>query len=453
VKTRHLFRVAPWIACSFRVAVALMLSMNAWSASTSKGVGKGASNGAKAESTVETKPASTPGQKQEVALPLMKYSGVWLTGSYSEAKERFPVGVNYALQLADGEGDAGLTQVLLRELRASAKTGGRRLVDALAEDGHVASSTAGEAYLLACGINYEHVESVEIGGVNKVMAELGFDLMVCDFANRAIVITLPGRVIRTDVSKTAKVSEDQKRAMLRELYQNELVKQFVKLASAHGPEIFGIGTIGVTKVTLFDEAVNILPSFLKDRYEEFFSNVAASNFYEGVGIPLTPLSRGTDMLFCGMRVGLSDEQRFVANSEQSKGGGLTFALHRPDYEMELVIPAFRTVTASASAAGKYVQNCCYSRITIKRGDLVIYSSQHEASVQNLIPRGSSEKVPWLAYSDSVNELFFKSSKVIRGQISGPEKKQEKPMLVVKPPLLKQCLMECAPWAVISKNKP
>jgi len=452
MEIRNFRRVARRVISLLCFAAALGLSTDAWSASSPK-VGGKRSTDAKVDSTVEAKSPLLSGQKEEVALPLMKYSGIWLTGTYSEAKERFPIGVNYALQLADGEGDAGLTQLLLSELRIVAKPGGRRLVDALADDGHVASSTGGEAYLLACGINYEHVESVEIGGVNKVMAEVGFDLMVCDFANRSIVVTLPGRVMRTDVSKTPKVSEDQKRAILQKLYQNELVKHFVKLASAHGPEIFGIATIGVTKVTLFEEAVGVLPSFLKDRYEEFFSNVAASNFYEGVGLPLTPLSRGSDMLFCGMRVGLSDEQKFVANSEQTKDGGLTFALHRPDYEMELVIPAFRTVTASASAAGKYVQNCSYSRITIKRGDLVIYSSQHEASVQNLIPKGSSEKVPWLAYSDSVNELFFKSSRIIKGQISGPEKRQDKPMLVVKPPLLKQCLMECAPWAILNKNKP
>ena len=313
MEIRNLSGIAPRAVRFLFVAFASMIATHGWCAGPSKSGGK-TSNGGKVDSTVEVKTASPSGQKEEVALPLMKYSGVWLTGTYSEARERFPVGVNYALQLADGEGDTGLTQLLLRELRAAAKAGGRRLVDGLADDGHVASSIGGEAYLLACGINYEHVESVEIGGVNKVMAEVGFDLMICDFANRSIVVTLPGRVMRIDVSKTAKVSDDQKRAMLQTLYQNELVKQFVKLASAHGPEIFGIATIGVTKVTLFDEAVGILPSFLKDRYEEFFSNVAASNFYEGAGIPLTPLSRGTDMLFCGMRVGLSDEQKFVANS-------------------------------------------------------------------------------------------------------------------------------------------
>jgi hypothetical protein len=292
---------------------------------------------------------------------------------------------------------------------------------------------------------------VEIGGVNKVLAEVGFDLVICDFSNKAIIATLPGRVMRVDVSKSAKVSEAQKTECLVALYNNELVKQFVKLAQARGPEIFGIGTVGVTKVTLMDEAKAVLLEFLKERYEEFFSSVAASNFYEGVGLPITPFSRGSDMVFCGMREGLSDAQKALAESEQEKGGGLTFALHAPDYEMELVIPTFRTITASSNAAGQLVQNCCYSRISIKRGDLVIYSSQHDANVTNLIPKGSSQKVPWLAYSDGLNELFFKSSKQIKAQISGPEKKQDKPVLIVKPVLLKQFLVECAPWTILNKN--
>jgi hypothetical protein len=399
----------------------------------------------------KTSPDAPPSGEPAEPLQPIKYAGIWLSGRYSEIDARFPIGKRYSLSSAKGEGDAELSRVLLKALRDAAKPSGRRLVDALAPDNYAPATTDGQAFLLACAVNYEHVDSVEIGGVNKVMAEVGFDLVVCDFSNKTIIATLPGRVMRIDVSKSAKVSEAQRTECLVALYSNELVKQFVKLAQARGPEIFGIGTVGVTKVTLMDEARAVLPDFLKDHYEEFFSSVASSNFYESVGLPMTPFSRGSDMVFCGMREGLSDAQKALAESEQEKGGGLTFALHVPDYEMELVIPTFRTVTASSNAAGQLVQNCCYSRISIKRGNLVIYSSQHEASVTNLIPKGSSQKVPWLAYSDGLNELFFKSSKQIKSQITGPEKKQDKPVLIVKPSLLKQFLMECAPWSIVGKN--
>jgi hypothetical protein len=401
----------------------------------------------------QPKPSVSDSKSPEPAEPMqpIKYSGIWLSGKYSESDARFPVGKLYALSSAKGEGVPQLSQKLLAGLRAVAKPNGRRLVDALAPDDYSPSTTGGQAFLMACAINYEHVDSLEVGGVHKVLAEVGFDLVICDFSNKTIIATLPGRVMRVDVSKTAKVSEAQKTECLVELYSNELVKQFIKLAQARGPEIFGIGTVGVTKVTLLDEAKAVLPDFLKDGYEEFFSGVAASNFYEGVGLPMTPFTRGSDMVFCGMREGLSDAQKALAESEQDKAGGSVFALHSPDYEMELVIPTFRTVTASSNAAGQIVQNCCYSRITIKRGDLVLYSSQHEANVTNLVPKGSSQRVPWLAYSDGLNELFFKSSKQIKAQISGPEKKQEKPVLVVKPVLLKRFLMECAPWSIVGKN--
>ncbi len=409
--------------------------------------------GASAKKEKDAKPAVSEAKVSVPAEPLqpIKFSGIWLSGKYSETDLRFPVGKRYSLSSAQGEGVAELSKTLLAGLRAAAKPNGRRLVDAVASDDYAPSTTGGEAFLMACAINYEHVDSVEIAGIHKVLAEVGFDLVICDFSNKAIIATLPGRVMRIDVSKGAKVSEAQKTDCLVALYRNELVKQFIKLAQARGPEIFGIGTVGITKVTLMDEAKAVLPDFLKDRYEEFFSGVAASNFYEGVGLPMTPFSRGSDMVFCGMREGLSDAQKALADSEQEKGGGLTFALHVPDYEMELVIPTFRTVTASSNAAGQLVQNCCYSRISIKRGDLVIYSSQHEANVTNLIPKGSSQKVPWLAYSDGLNELFFKSSKQIKAQISGPEKKQDKPVLIVRPLLLKQFLMECAPWSIVGKN--
>jgi hypothetical protein len=426
---------------------AVFALLAAWSGSEALGKEK---KGPVKEQKAAEEVAGNDGGQREPLQPI-KYTGIWLSGKGSEMDGRFPVGKRYALAAGTEGEDGGLSRELLAGLRAASKPNGRRLVDAIAPDDYAPSTTGGQAFVMACAINYEHVDSVEIGGVHKVLAEVGFDLVICDFSNRAIIATLPGRVMRLDVSKTPKVSEAQRRDCLKTLYRNELVKQFVKLAQARGPEMFGIGTVGVTKVTLMDEAKAVLPAFLKEGYEEFFSSVAASNFYEGVGLPMTPFSRGSDMVFCGMREGLSDAQKALAESETQAGGGLVFTLHPPDYEVELVIPTFRTVTASSNAAGQLVQNCCYSRISIKRGDLVVYSSQHDANVTNLVPKGSSLKVPWLAYSDGLHELFYKSSKQIKAQIAGPEKSQEKPVLIVKPKLLKQFFLECAPWSVVGNK--
>jgi hypothetical protein len=118
--------------------------------------------------------------------------------------------------------------------------------------------------------------------------------------------------------------------------------------------------------------------------------------------------------------------------------------------VELTIPAFQTTVATNNDIGKVVQNCSYARITIKQGDGVIYSSQHDGSVQNLIPRGTSEKPPWLAYSDSLNDMFFKAGKKIKGSMTGKDKSQESPMLVIKSSKVKSMFADCAPWTLIKK---
>jgi len=405
--------------------------------------------------TAKEKPEKKPSEpvaKEENAAPLdpIKYSGVWLSGKYSDIDKNFPVGKEFALRRVEGQGgDFQLSREILVSLRKASKPSGRRLVDALAPDDYVPQASSGKALVLACAINYEHVDSVRVGGVTKVMAEVGFDLVICDFSTRSVVVALPGRVMRTDVDSNAKPSEQKKTQMLQKLYREEVLKQFVKLAQDRGPEIMGLTAIGVTKVTFLDEAKKILPDWMSGKADDYFANVAGSNFYEGVGLPLLPFSRGNELVFCSMQEKLSDASEAAIKSNES-GDGEHFTLKKPDYEIELVIPTFRTVTATQNAAGKLVQNCCYSRITIKKGEQVFYTSQHDASVQNLVPSGSSESVPWLAYSDAVNEMFYKGSKQIKSKLSGPRKKQDNPALIIEPDSLKNMFIDCAPWSIVGK---
>jgi hypothetical protein len=150
-----------------------------------------------------------------------------------------------------------------------------------------------------------------------------------------------------------------------------------------------------------------------------------------------------------MQQQLSDVSEAAIKSNES-GDGEHFTLKKPQYKMELVIPAFRTVTATSTDAGKVVQNCAYSRITIKKGEQTVYTSQHDANVQNIVPRGSSETVPWLAYSDALNEMFFKGAKQIKARYSGPRKKQDNPQILIEPGQLKNLFLDCAPWSVVGK---
>jgi hypothetical protein len=381
---------------------------------------------------------------------LIKYSGIWLTGRFADVDKYFPIGKKHTLKFGSPEGNA-VSKQILAEIRKEAVPNGKRLIDTIAPDDYRPEAAAGKALVMACSINYEHVDCVEIGGINKVMAEVGFDLVICDFSTRSVVVCLPGRVLRTDVSKTKIISAIQKEQLLDQIYTQEMPAQFIKICKAHGPEIMGLDSAGVTKVTVFDEALTVIPDHLKDRYESYFANLAGSNFYEGVGLPLLPFSRGSELVFCAMQENLSDATNNVINNEES-ADGVKFSLKKPLYEVELTIPAFQTVAASSNAIGKVVQNCCYSRITIKKGANTIYTSQHQGNVQNIIPKGSSEKTPWLAYSDALNEMFFTGSKKIKTLISASSKKQENPLLIINPSGIKGVFVACAPWSIVNKTK-
>lgn len=429
-------RTVALVAAAVAAALLLPLSSNLLAAKADKAK--------EAAKSVKAEPEAAP------LLDPIKYGGVWLSGNFADADKNFPVGKAFTQRRLPGQGGSDdLAAEILQALRKAAKPGGRRLVDALAPNDYSPEAKAGKALVMACAINYEQVDALRIGGVTKVMAEVGFDLVICDFSTRAVVVALPGRVMLVDVDPSNKPSEQRKKMLLQRLYRESVLKQFVKLAQDRGPEIMGLSAAGVTKVTVFDEAKKVLPEWMKEKTENYFANVAGSNFYEGAGLPLLPFSRGNELVFCSMQENLSDASEAAIKSNES-GGGERFTLKKPEYEVELVIPAFRTVTATATDAGKVVQNCAYSRITIKRGDQVVYTSQHDANVQNIVPRGSSEAVPWLAYSDALNDLFFKGSKQIKTKISGARKKQDNPQILIEPGELKNLFLDCAPWSLVGK---
>ena len=378
----------------------------------------------------------------------IKYSGVWLTGSFKDIDRHFPIGKAHTLAFGSGGGNE-LSKKILSLIRAEAVPGKGRLIDNIAPDDFRPEAAAGKAYVMACSINYEHVDCVEIGGVYKVMGEVGFDLVICDFSTRSVVVCLPGRVMYVDVSKSPSISEEQKASILNNIYTEMLPKEFLRICKAHGPEIIGLDSAGVTDVKLFDKAMAILPDHLQERYQSYFGNVAASNFYEATGMPLLPYSRGSELVFCGMQENLVDATNSVINSEEGEQGQ-RFILKKPLYNVEIIIPAFQTTVATSNDIGKVVLNCSYARINILKGESTIYTSQHEGNVQNIIPRGSSEKTPWLAYSDSLNEMFFNAGKKIKSSMSGKDKNQESPKLIINSADLKSMFIDCAPWTIVKK---
>lgn len=84
------------------------------------------------------------------------------------------------------------------------KKDGRRILDYMPEDPEAdfSNSVTSDSVVFACALNYEHVESQYEAGTgsaySKILAEIGFDLVICNFKDRRILATIPGRVVAID---------------------------------------------------------------------------------------------------------------------------------------------------------------------------------------------------------------------------------------------------------------
>ncbi len=450
------------MVCRWTVFIAVLLApiwqglvLPAAVAANVKGKGRVEERPPKVEPVEETGSPADP----------ITWGGLWLTGKLSDMERDFPVGKDYTARMVEGEGGSReLSREMLKALRRKAKPGGKRLVDALAPDDYTPEAKSGKALVLACVVTYEGVELLNHGGSagsNELEARLDFNLVLCDFSNRSVVAAIPGRLSgRHSPGGTKAISKEMQINALRQLYwrtdkkqssqDRDLLERFTELAGEFGPEIAGLGRAGVTKVTVFDEAKKVIPSHLREKEEHFFSRLAGCNFYDGARLPLIPFSRGNELVFCAMQEKLADASQQALKSNEA-GDGVYFTLQKPEYEIELVIPAFRTVTVSAAKnIGKVVQDCCYSRITIKHGEQTIYSAQHDANAQRILASGSPESGYWGSYYSALNLMFFEGAKQIKARLAGQRKKQENPVLVIEPSALREMFLDCAPWSIVGK---
>jgi hypothetical protein len=262
--------------------------------------------------------------------------------------------------------------------------------------------------------------------------------------------------------------------------------------------VAGVLGLGVSKVEVRDEARAVLPEKFRDKADAYLGQVAVASLSEGLSIDsgrkdreaarrarlkagqegvggkgpanvaggevaarfdvpplgLMPYSRGNGMVFWGMREGLSDAARLQVKSSYESEGGVSFVLPKPDYEVELLFPAFRTTKQTTNAVGAVVAHASYCRVTVKRGDVVLYSSQHMDHVESIwANRGRDPKVPWLSYSDAADAMFLKAGGEMLKAAFQPAVDQEevrkggevvKAMRVTLPDAMIQMLIDCAP---------
>jgi hypothetical protein len=355
---------------------------------------------------VETsaKMESSPTRKsQEIA-----FGGIWLRGSKADALKNFPIGSRYAMQGGDDKKSAEWSRKLLASLRKQQKPDGTRLVDRMAADDFQPQASTGRAMVMACAINYEHSETTMAAGSRKIFAEVGFDLILCNFADRNVVFTLPGRLQYVDLGS----GPEKSAAMLTDLYETELIAQFSKLAT-------------------YKWSGKRFPDWMQEHPEEYYSQLLSSCFCESVGVPITPYSRGQEAVYFGLREKLCDASTLESKRIQEQSSdGVGFILKKPDYQLELVVPGFQEAIAQRTELGSTGQYCAYSRIIIKAADgKELSSEKYDGNVTSILTRGDSLKPVWLSSVDATGKMFTDAADSIKKSKSSA---------------LKRMVAECAP---------
>ena len=349
----------------------------------------------------------------------IKFGGVWLKGKDSEASSRFPVGHQFIKQGASFSGTQSASKELLQIIRKNQKSGAPRLIDRVAPDDFVPLASSGNALLLALAVNYEHCESQVIGGVQKLFAEIGFDIVLCNMSDRSIVFTLPGRLQHIDSG-----SDSKSLNMLKFLYSEKLFSHFIDLAGYAWSGDLAFCSLGMTKMTVFDDAKERFPKWMKEAPEPYYSQVISCNLYQALGMPVVPYSNGEEVMYARLREEVSDSSALKAQKiNELAQDGEGFILRKPDYQIELVIPGFHEAIAQRTDTGNVAQHCAYARVIIKsKHGEAIYNNKHDANVTSILPSGQKLKPLWLASDDATDKMFRIVAKKIKDDDSSAIKR-------------------------------
>jgi hypothetical protein len=381
------------------------------------------------------------------------FAGVWLSGRHADIEKDFPVGQDFTLKpmTAPGEG-VDLSQRIyqtIEEAKKKPKKGGKggRLIDAVVtgDSENTPSAKSGNALVMACVINRETVDHLRIGGgstkaVNKSFAQVEFTLVIADFKQRSIFVALPGK------AEFVSAGEYSDQDSLRRAYADRLVMRFMEKMEATPSNIVGLDSIGVTSVVVRDEVKQMSSMKSPGRIEEYFGNIFGASAYDAVAMPVSPFSRGSGMVFCAMQDKLADASDLSIKAAKESGEGVSFTLKKPVYQVELNVVAYRNNTVSSQpGVGRVIQNCAYSRVTVKHGEEVIYTSQEDGNVMNRVPAGSEENKTWAAYLDATEKMFKSAAQKIKAAAIGKSASQKEPLLVKRPDEISEMFSACAPW--------
>lgn len=358
-------------------------------------------------------------------LSNMRFAGVWFYRTQDEqaVAGQFPVGHLYGDRresvedsVAVQETHSDLARVLYEKMQKEKQPGGNRLLDRLADGDGGLSSTQGDALVMACALNYEHVEvqRLPLGKktISKILAEIGFDLVLCNFRDRRIVAILPLRAQIAD-AQDAVPTEEYKRQLLSRLYETKVVDTFMEAARRTYDAENAPKTLGIGELTFFDVAMASVPESLRESIHTYYSSYICAAFYDAVGVPVLPYSGGNELLYYSMREQVDDAAQLSVRTAEDDASALSvtsdgtrsFVLKKPDYTLDVVVPGFQTQVLAKKKHQRHLGFVSACRITLKEGEKTLYTSKYIDSVQAMYTHDAKLGIPWIYYQAATYKML------------------------------------------------
>lgn len=355
----------------------------------------------------------------------LRFAGVWFYRTQDEqaVAKQFPVGHQYGGRresvensVAVQEKHSDLTRLLYEKMQKEKQAGGNRLLDRLAADDEMLLTSQGDALVMACALNYEHVEvqRLPLGKktISKTLAEIGFDLVLCNFRDRRIVAIFPLRAQIAD-AEDGVPTEARKRELLSLLYETKVVDMFMEAARRTYDAENAPKTLGIGELTFFDEAMKSVPENLRESIHTYYSSYICAAFYDSVGVPVLPYSGGNELLYYSMREQVDDAAQLSARTAEddvsapavTSDGTRSFVLKKPDYTIDVVIPVFQTQVLAKKRHQSHLGFVSACRITLKEGEKTLFSSKFIDSVQAMYTHDAKLGIPWIYYQAATYKML------------------------------------------------
>ena len=370
------------------------------------------------------------GEEENTARPCAEFAGIWFYSAIKQntTKKQFPIVYVYGPSTSKEVGKdniSNLHKAMHAGLLKERKKDGRRILDYMPEDPEAdfSNSVTSDSVVFACALNYEHVESQYEAGTgsaySKILAEIGFDLVICNFKDRRILATIPGRVVAID-AVPGRASQSKKNALLHHLYEKKLIPEFIKLCKAPYSSLMATKTLGIDKIRVDKGALEKIPTNYKAAgersYMAYLSSLVSSSFYSAVKVPILPWSGGGDKIFYVMSERITDTGRVmdealkdnVAHEKESGNPEPTckdFLLKKPDYTLEVVFPGFLTHTMQSNKFQKQLAFVAFCGLRLKQGDREIIMIKFKDAVSSTYPTDIKLESSWINYEDATIKML------------------------------------------------